>query len=111
MCRRVEKRRIILKLIEILSVFDEYQYFIGSDYEEIVDYKYVIGNPICFKKMVERCHEGLYDEGSWEGIRKDFQLIISNALKYNMPKDQPHYQARILNILGEQVLNKFKNEL
>jgi hypothetical protein len=107
----VEKRRLILKFIEILAVFDEYQYFIGSDYEEILDYKYVIANPMCFRKMYERCHEGWYDENSKENLQKDFELIRSNALKYNMPKDQPHYQARILNILGSYAIDKFHNIL
>lgn len=62
---------------------------------------------MCFKKMYERCLEGAYDESPKESLMRDFELIISNAVKYNMPKDQPHYQARILNILGHHAIEKF----
>lgn len=41
-------------------------------------------------------------------IEKEFQLIISNALKFNMPKDAAHGQAKILKVLGEKALDKFK---
>ena len=57
--------------------------------------------------MYERCLEGAYDQDTKEAISKDFHLLISNALKYNMPKDQPHYQARILKILGQHTIEKF----
>ncbi len=40
---------------------------------------------------------------------KDFDMLISNALKYNMPKDQPHYQARLLNVLGKFTFEKIKD--
>lgn len=36
----------------------------------------------------------------YKKIKDDFSLIISNALTYNMPKDQPSYRAKILNIVG-----------
>jgi hypothetical protein len=42
---------------------------------------------------------------------KDFDLLISNALKYNMPKDQPHYQAKLLNILGRFTFLKMRDLL
>ena len=99
---------MVLKFIEIISIFDEYQYFISSDYEDILDYKYVIANPMCFRKMYERCYEGCYDVNTLIEIKRDFELIVSNALKYNMPKDQPHYQARILNVLGQFAFDKFR---
>ena len=66
---------------------------------------------MCFRKMYERCHEGAYDDNTKETLMKDFDLLVSNALKYNMPKDQPHYQARILNILGSYAIEKFDSIL
>lgn len=69
---------------------------------------YVVKTPMCFRKMYERCLEGAYDQCTLQRVLDDFQLIVSNALKYNMPKDQPHYQARILNILGRHALSKLQ---
>jgi hypothetical protein len=44
----------------------------------------------------------------YESILNDFKLIIKNAFTYNMPKDQPHYQAKILNIMGELAFRYMK---
>ena len=54
------------------------------------------------------CVEGRYDNNPYELLLQDFNLLIDNALKYNMPKDQPHYQAKILNVTGSWAFIYFK---
>jgi len=63
---------------------------------------------MCFQIMKEKCLQGKYDVNPFKMIESHFQLIISNALKFNMPKDAAHGQAKILKILGEKALDKFK---
>lgn len=48
--------------------------------------------------------EGEYDDNPFKKLSSDFNLIVSNALKFNMPKDTAHVQAKILKILGEKAL-------
>jgi hypothetical protein len=48
--------------------------------------------------------EGQYDSSPYKSIYFDFNLIVNNALKFNMPKDPAHVQAKILKILGEKAL-------
>lgn len=55
---------------------------------------------MCFQVMKQKAHQGKYDDDPIRKINADFQLIISNALKFNMPKDPAHVQAKILKILG-----------
>ena len=41
---------------------------------------------MCFTQMIDQCKQGYYDTNSLELIQKDVNLIISNAMEYNMPK-------------------------
>lgn len=67
--------------------------------------------------MSEKCIDGLYDDNiqkdksytPYELMMKDFDLLINNALKYNMPKDQPHYQARLLNVMGKFTFHRLRD--
>ena len=59
---------------------------------------------MCLLKMKEKSQEGLYDEDSAYKITQDLNLIVENALQYNMPKDDAYFQAKILNILGNKAL-------
>lgn len=36
----------------------------------------------------------------------DLNLIVSNALQYNMPKDPAYFQAKILKIMCERALEE-----
>ena len=108
LCRIKVKRKVYVELINCLSVFDEFQYFTEPTYEKIPFYHQIIANPMCFGKMKELAQDGTYDYEPFKRIEKDFQLLVSNALKFNMPKEMAHVQAKILKILGEKGLKKFK---
>lgn len=54
--------------------------------------------------MKEKVVEGAYDEKPYELIKADLELLVDNALKFNMPKDEPHYRAKILLIVGSKFL-------
>ena len=92
-----------------MSVFDELQFFTEPSYEKLPLYKTIIGNPMCLLKMKEKAMEGLYDEDSKEKITRDLNLIVKNALQYNMPKDDAYFQAKIFNILGNKTLEYLEN--
>lgn len=59
---------------------------------------------MCLLKMKDKANEGYYDEKSFEKISTDLNLIIFNALQYNMPKDDAYFQAKILKIMGNRLL-------
>lgn len=59
---------------------------------------------MCFSIMKEKAIQGQYDHNAFRQLSSDFNLIISNALKFNMPQDPAHVQAKILKILGEKAL-------
>lgn len=99
-CRVIRKRNVYVVIIECISVFDEAQFFTEPSYLDIPMYSTIISEPMCFQVMKEKCLEGKYDEDPEKTIKNDFQLIISNALKFNMPKDAAHGQAKILKVLG-----------
>ncbi len=56
--------------------------------------------------MKDKANDGSYDENSYEKITKDLNLIIYNALQYNMPKDDAYFQAKILKIMGNRILQQ-----
>lgn len=94
-------------VIEVLAKFDEYSFFVDPAYDTLIDYLDIIEHPMSFKKMTERCVQGFYDTDSRQKIEEDFNLIVSNALKYNMPKDLPHKSAKIMKIMGDTALDHF----
>lgn len=63
---------------------------------------------MCLLIMREKILEGAYDCNSFETIRKDFELIVKNALTFNMPHDDAYYRAKILYIVGLRFLNHVK---
>lgn len=63
---------------------------------------------MCFTVMKEKSMQGLYDDNALQNITFDFNLIINNALKFNMPQDPAHVQAKILKVLGEKALEKYQ---
>lgn len=62
---------------------------------------------MCFTVMKEKSLQGLYDVNALQCITSDFNLIINNALKFNMPQDPAHVQAKILKVLGEKAISKY----
>jgi hypothetical protein len=59
--------------------------------------------------MIKRCENGIYDTNSFSSVKKDVDLIVANAMEYNMPKDHVHYSARVLHIMSIQFFNFFKD--
>lgn len=86
-CRKLERRKILRNVIEELKFFDEFQYFYEPDYEELIGYREAIRTPICIHQMREKAIEGAYDEQPYELIRGDLELLVKNAMTFNMPKD------------------------
>ena len=80
-------------------------------YEALVDYLRIIKHPICLQVMRCKVSEGLYDSNPYESILNDLRLLVSNALCYNMPNDDPYYRAKILYILASGLLNAVKDVL
>lgn len=104
MCRLSLKRKVYCELILFISQFDEFQFFTEPSYDKIPFYHQVISHPMCFSKMKEFAEQGAYDEDPYKSTESDFQLIVKNALEFNMPKDSAHFQAKILKIMGELAL-------
>lgn len=71
-------------------------------------YRTIIDKPMCFQKMKEKALSGFYDDQSLDLIKYDFYLIVNNALKFNMPKDSAHLQAKILKIMGELTFDRLQ---
>lgn len=109
MCRLKIKRSVYSQLIFLLSKFDEPQFFTEPTYEKIPFYDQVISHPMCFAKMREFAESGDYDDEPFKKTEAHFQLIVKNALEFNMPKDQAHFFAKILKVVGEMFLERFKD--
>lgn len=107
-CRDATNRSFMIDLIKIMIKFDEFGYFNESVSETLIDYKDIIAKPMCFSQMIEQCRAGMYDSNSFELVQRDVDLIISNAMEYNMPKDLCHYSARVLKLMMIQFFNFFK---
>lgn len=58
--------------------------------------------------MREKALEGAYDRNPYELIRADLELLVKNAMTFNMPKDEAHYRAKILLVVGTKYLEFFK---
>lgn len=86
-CRLKERRKLFKWVIEELKCFDEYQYFYDAEYEDITGYSEVITNPLCIYQMREKVVDGKYDNDTYNLIREDLELVVKNALTFNMPKD------------------------
>ena len=108
MCRLKIKRNVYSQLIFFLSQFDELQFFTDATYEKIPFYDQVISHPMCFSKMREFAQAGDYDDEPFKKIEAHFQLIVKNALEFNMPKDPAHFYAKVLKVNGEIFLQRFK---
>lgn len=61
--------------------------------------------------MREKALEGAYDTRAHELIRNDLELLVRNAMTFNMPKDEAHYRAKILLVVGTRYLDYFKDLL
>jgi hypothetical protein len=85
-------------------------YFYDAEYEEFFGYD-VISTPMCLLKMREKVSEGAYDDSPYSLIKQDLELLVNNALQYNMPKDEPHYRAKILLIVGLKFLEHIQDLL
>jgi predicted nucleotidyltransferase len=59
--------------------------------------------------MREKSLEGAYDTHSYELMKADLELLVRNAMTFNMPKDEAHYRAKILLVVGTRYLNFFKD--
>jgi predicted nucleotidyltransferase len=59
--------------------------------------------------MREKSLEGAYDTNSYELMKADLELLVRNAMTFNMPKDEAHYRAKILLVVGTRYLNFFKD--
>ena len=66
---------------------------------------------MCLFGMREKVVEGAYDTNPSQLIKEDLELIVQNAMSFNMPKDEPHYRARILLICGLKFLEEMKSLL
>ena len=51
-----------------------------------------------------RATDGHYDENTYAKILDDITLISKNAMIFNMPKDEPHYRAKIMLIICKRYL-------
>jgi hypothetical protein len=58
--------------------------------------------------MREKAIDGFYDKKSYENIKGDLELLVKNAMIFNMPKDEAHYRAKILLVVGTKFLETFK---
>ena len=47
----------------------------------------MITNPLCIYQMREKVVDGKYDNDTYNLIREDLELVVKNALTFNMPKD------------------------
>ena len=39
---------------------------------------------------------------------EDLRLIVTNAMMFNMPKDDPYFRSKVLHILGSRLLNDMR---
>ncbi len=98
--------KVLKWVLEELKIFDEYEYFEDPDYESIEGYGEIIKEPMCFLAMREKAVQGYYNEQTYEKLLRDVCLISNNAMTFNMPKEEVHYQAKILIIMASHFLSK-----
>lgn len=61
--------------------------------------------------MREKAADGTYDDNPYVLMKEDLELIVQNAITFNMPKEDPHYRAKILLIVGSKFLESVKELL
>ena len=44
-------------------------------------------------------------------MKADLELLVRNAMNFNMPKDEAHYRAKILLVVGTRYLDFFRDLL
>jgi hypothetical protein len=59
---------------------------------------------MCIFGMREKAADGWYDKNPYELLLADLELIVKNAMTFNMPKDEPHYRSKLLLIVGSKFL-------
>lgn len=103
-CRTKLRRKVLKHVLEELKMFDEYQFYYEPTYEEIIGYRETIKQPMCLFAMAEKIIAGSYDEAPYHGLVSDLELITSNAMTFNMPKDEVYYRAKVLLVIGKRYL-------
>jgi hypothetical protein len=58
--------------------------------------------------MREKALEGAYDRHPYDLMKADLELLVKNAMTFNMPKDEAHYRAKILLVVGIRYLEFFR---
>lgn len=54
---------------------------------------------------------GKYDRDTFEGICNDLRSIASHAMVFNMPRDDIHLKAKILQVVGESFMEAVRDLL
>lgn len=66
---------------------------------------------MCLFQMREKAVEGKYDSDPYLLITNDLELLVRNAMTFNMPKDEAHYRAKVLLVLGSKFLERVRDLL
>lgn len=61
--------------------------------------------------MQKKAISGEYDHDPYEGLLRDFKLLIKNALNYNAHHLEAYREATKLNLLGLTAFKFFSKEL
>lgn len=98
----------LLVLVSRLSFLDNEGWFQRPVFEaDAPNYHAVIGQPMCFDGMKEKVHNRKYVY--WSELVRDFELICSNAMKYNQKRSRIHQRALVILRHGKKLLSE--NEL